>query len=336
MSSDLVADSAGAQSLLGWASLLIACTCLVVVVYHSMQKPRLGLTPTESGWVARPREIVLYLLTIPILLFVWWVLLAGALTVTPTKLTASGVIAVSGGIVVAVRVLAHIWAEPGHELAKSIPLTLITILIVTQSPNPNLSELADQVADVEVTRTAYGAVLGVELVVTALWYFVGVRYLARRGVSVVGVDPNPQPLSETPGGDTELRLMSRYLIVGFLGALVGIAILDGDVRVAVVLLVAAAIFCGFVFARRMADTRSVKIDATVGLIIPVLMALSALAEHWALTAVIALIGLCVSALLARGIRTPIGWLYRSNDSTDSGNDQVEAESAVGRGSAPSE
>lgn len=183
----------GASDLLAMAVLIILATVSAVLVYRSMQRPRLAIYSADGRWRTHPRHVLIYVISVPFLVLFWWLVLFFILLFTNTPLDGLQTIAITGSIILAVRILAHVWREPAHELGKSIPLTLITLVLISgglRDPD-SLNEVVDQAAMVDITLPALALLVMADWVITALWYFIGVQWLASEQVRVPGVPPRP-------------------------------------------------------------------------------------------------------------------------------------------------
>jgi hypothetical protein len=180
---------ASATSVLEVALALLVSVPLVILAYRGMQRPRLRLVPANDGWRTTRRDTVQYALSIVPLLLLWWGLLMVVLFITANPLDAVGVLTVAGGVVLAVRVLAHVRTEWAHELAKAVPLTLIVVGLITRSIRAprDLIRVGTEFEQLTVSAAAIGLVVMIEFAATAAWYFLGVRRLGKRGWAVPGV-----------------------------------------------------------------------------------------------------------------------------------------------------
>ena len=113
------------------ASILVAMF-LAVVGYRAMQHPRVVLTQTVDGqWRASRRDAIKYAISIPLLLLAWNVFLLVILLSGDNWLDGPRSLVVATSVIAAARILAHLSPERAHELAKSVPLTLVTLLLIS-------------------------------------------------------------------------------------------------------------------------------------------------------------------------------------------------------------
>jgi hypothetical protein len=184
-----IAGSANAGDILGVALGLVVAVPLVVLAYHSMQRPRLRVVAADDGWRTTRRDAIQYVLSIGPLLLLWWGLLAVVLYFTASALDALGVLTVAAGVVVAVRVLAHVRLEWAHELAKAVPLTLIVVGLITRQVRPptDLVAVGTDLWSTDISWSALVVVVAVDLAATAVWYGVGVRRVGPRGRAIPGL-----------------------------------------------------------------------------------------------------------------------------------------------------
>lgn len=160
-----------------------------VVVYRAMQRPRLSFSGLSDGTLGvRPRDVVLYAVSIPLLVILWSQFLIMILALAATNLDAANVILIAGSIILATRLLAHIWFEPAHELGKAVPLTLVTLILLGTATrdDPSFERFIDDLERVELSPQFILIMLLVDYAVTATWYFLGVRWGGQRGGPVPG------------------------------------------------------------------------------------------------------------------------------------------------------
>jgi hypothetical protein len=180
----------GAEDILAIAALLVIAMLAAVSSYRGMQRPRLVLTETEPGvFRAANSDVVRYLVAIPFLLMAWNFLLIIVLIIAANELTGDRIVVVAAAIVLAARVFAHLSPERSHELAKTVPLTLVTLVLISGGirDDTSLENIAEEFGRTSYTPQALLLLLAAELVVTALWYWVGVRWWWPRGHDVPGL-----------------------------------------------------------------------------------------------------------------------------------------------------
>lgn len=199
----------GATDILGYVVLIVLAMWVAVIVYRSIQRPRIVLTEEQPGvWRARRRDVVQYLLSIPFLLSLWAGSLIFILVIGTNNLTGREIEAVAAAVVIAARLFAHISPERSHELAKTVPLTLVTLVLISGSIRDfaSMGSVFDEFLRTQLTWPATFLMVGMELLFTALWYWVGVRWLWPRGRNVPGmprhhrepdVEAPPRPGEET-------------------------------------------------------------------------------------------------------------------------------------------
>lgn len=120
----------------------IIITALVVLVlratYRGMQRPRIELTdrptkPPKPTWKAVGRYLLTPLFLVPLWYFTMLAILLlaagrGVNVRPPEELVMAAAIVVGAS-----RLLAHLNAEGAHELAKTVPLTLVSLVLVSGS-----------------------------------------------------------------------------------------------------------------------------------------------------------------------------------------------------------
>lgn len=150
-------------------------TALIMWVYRSMQKPRLYLTEAEPGGkpFATWQSFVRYVILIPIMLAIWMGALMLILTIAAEGRSAEEIALASAAVIGAVRILAHITPEGSHELGKTVPLAVLSIILLGASADPNSwdERFNDLDRNADVLDYQYFTLLILDLVVTALWYW---------------------------------------------------------------------------------------------------------------------------------------------------------------------
>jgi len=182
--------SVSIEEILFWTIVIILSAVLAYIVYRAMERPRLRLTPTPDGPRAMRRDVILYAITIPLLIFAWWNFFSAILIVADTNLE---IVA----IVLAARVLAHVDQRIAHEIAKAVPLTIITLIVVTGSlrGEENILRLLDEAGQVDISWGALLFVLLADYAITAVWYWGYIRWWQPRRAARRG---SPDTSPETP------------------------------------------------------------------------------------------------------------------------------------------
>lgn len=192
----------GAFDILANAVVIAVIITAVVLLYRAMQRPRLVLTETPAGWRATARNAVLYVVSLMPLMIIWWTALAIILLLSTSAMTPARMLMVTGGVIVAVRILAHTWTESAHELSKTIPLTLLTLILISGTVRDpgTFPELWDEMLQVDVSWQSFAFLVLADVIITILWYWIGVRWLSPRGVNVPGVpEPSAPRHAVAPG-----------------------------------------------------------------------------------------------------------------------------------------
>ena len=181
---------------------IIIAMFVAVVGYRAIQRPRIVLTETQDGqWRASRRDVIQYLISIPFLLTAWNFFLLMILLSGDNWLNARQSLIVADSVIIAARILAHVSPERSHELAKSVPLTLVTLLLISggvRTPK-EIVAIFDQWTRADISGPAQAVMYICEFGAAALWYWLGVRYPWQRGFRVPGmpVPPNPRRRSRT-------------------------------------------------------------------------------------------------------------------------------------------
>lgn len=192
-------------------AIIVVSMLAIVAAYHAMQRPRLVLHEGADGtWRPTRRDFWQYAASMPFLMLLWAMGLQIILLFTNNGLTGHEIVAIAMALVIAVRILAHVSREHAHELAKSVPLTIITLLIVTSSGWRSGSDFERVAEDLSRTQVSVPSVLLLvlsEFVIAALWYWVGVRWWYPRGHDVPGLPRRAR--AEEPLDATATRMRAR-------------------------------------------------------------------------------------------------------------------------------
>jgi uncharacterized membrane protein YhaH (DUF805 family) len=201
-----------ASDVLQLVAVLVAAMVIIVTAYRAMQRPRLVLhEASPQQFRANRRDFWQYVVSMPLLMILWSSALEVILLFTNNALTAQeiGVTAVS--IVVAVRLFAHVSHEHAHELAKSVPLTIVTLLIVTANGWRSGTEFDRTLHDWLNTTTSGPTdlvLVGSEFMIAAIWYWLGVRWWYARGHDVPGLPRQTRAVD--PEHDLAERVSLRH------------------------------------------------------------------------------------------------------------------------------
>lgn len=159
-------------------TIVIAVTAFFAYgVYRAMERPRLRLTSTADGPRASVRDTVQYAITAPLLVFTWYLFFSLILLFADNNLTAFDLVVLPAAIVLATRLLAHVNGNVAHELGKAVPLTLLTLLIISGGfrDDASLEQLGTELAGIDLSGPSYALLLVADYVFTAAWYWGWVR-----------------------------------------------------------------------------------------------------------------------------------------------------------------
>lgn len=146
---------------------------VVMWVYRSMQKPRLYLRYRDADlrpivtWQALAR----YIVTTAVALIVWLFVILFILTVAANNRTAEEIAIAAAVVIGASRLLAHISPEGSHELGKTIPLAVLSIILLGSSlDGQTWAELVEDLgANAGIIDSYYWALLIFDVLLTTWW-----------------------------------------------------------------------------------------------------------------------------------------------------------------------
>jgi hypothetical protein len=168
----------GIGELIVWSAIFAVLAVLAYLVYRSMEKPRLVLTPTPDGPRARRRDVILWVITTPLLVFFWWNFFFMVLWISDNALNLTQLVLFPIAIIIAVRTLAFVVPPAAHELAKILPLTIIALIVLMGSvrDGDDMLRIAGEVYDVDLSIAAYVFLFAYEYAITAIWYWGWIRW----------------------------------------------------------------------------------------------------------------------------------------------------------------
>ena len=203
----------GAGDLLQFIIVTAVAILVLRSIYRGMQHPRLALTyhvdraPTTSAKAWRR-----YVWTPIVLLPLWYFSILVILVVAANRggqlRPPNELIVVAAVVVGASRLLAHVNLEAAHELAKSVPLTLISLILIsgqTISMFGSVVLIAALVLQSAAILTALVVLALADVVITSLWWWYR-RASWRRGIG----DDEAERHLETAVGRTWLRLVQAW------------------------------------------------------------------------------------------------------------------------------
>ncbi|MEI8083364.1 MAG: hypothetical protein WCI74_16120 [Actinomycetes bacterium] len=176
---------------------LVLMMLILVWLYHTMQNPRLYLIKTDP--TGRPSvtwtAVVRYLLVTAVMIVIWYFVILMILSVATGSRTPQAIGVLAAAVIGAARVLAHMSPEGSHELGKTIPLAVLSVIIIGGGgPSPQgwghtVLELIDNGSTLD---SYYLMLLLLDVVVTIIWFFV-VRWRWDRAHSVAQAAARPRP-----------------------------------------------------------------------------------------------------------------------------------------------
>ncbi len=170
--------SLGIGELIIWSAIFALLAVLAYLVYRSIEKPRLVLTATPDGLRARRRDVILWIITTPLLIVFWWNFFFTVLWVADNELNLTQLVLFPIAIILAVRTLAFVVPPAAHELAKILPLTIIALILLMGSVRDtgDMLRISEEVLTLDVSVAAYIFLFAYEYAITAIWYWGWIRW----------------------------------------------------------------------------------------------------------------------------------------------------------------
>lgn len=118
--------------LLASIAVLAVLVALIVWIYRTMQRPRLrpAVNPDTGAATFTWQAVVRYLVTTPIMVFIWFAAVLIILTWAARDRTAEELVVAAAAVVGAARLLAHFDEEMARELGKTIPLAVVGVILI--------------------------------------------------------------------------------------------------------------------------------------------------------------------------------------------------------------
>lgn len=114
-----------------YAVLMALAATLLWVAYRTMDHPRLPVIRSDD---APPRAnlagVARYVLATPVLVLFWLTVLFLLIATVSGERSASAILVAASGVVGGARLLAHIKPEISHELAKTVPVVILGLIII--------------------------------------------------------------------------------------------------------------------------------------------------------------------------------------------------------------
>lgn len=151
---------------------------LLVLVYRTMQRPRLHISTTKKHGQPEPtwQAIVRYLVTTPFMVAFWLISLLVILSAAAKSHAPESIALVAAAVVGGARLLAHFDEEMSRELGKTIPLVVLGVILIGRESATSeqfLAAMDDFIANIDQIDTFYWLLVVFDVVVTAAWYLIG-------------------------------------------------------------------------------------------------------------------------------------------------------------------
>lgn len=153
---------------------LTVLVAVIVWIYRTMQRPRLRPSvDADSGaatfaWQA----LVRYLVTTPIMVFIWFSAILIILTWAARDRSAEELVIAAAAVVGAARLLAHLDEEMARELGKTIPLAVVGVILIGRT-SATWQEFVGAIDEFDRNWSTiddyYFLLVGFDLLVTAVW-----------------------------------------------------------------------------------------------------------------------------------------------------------------------
>lgn len=114
-----------------YALFMALVATLLWIAYRTMEQPRLPVirSADEPPRVTRA-GVIRYVVTTPILVYFWLLVFFLLIATVSGDRSASTMLVASSGVIGGARLLAHVKPEISHELAKSVPIVILGLIII--------------------------------------------------------------------------------------------------------------------------------------------------------------------------------------------------------------
>lgn len=155
---------------------LVVAVGILLWIYRSMQAPRLYLVVDQATGEPKTtwQSIVRYLVLTPIVMGIWFYAILTILLFATANRAGDSLVIAAAVVVGSSRVLAHISPEASHELGKTVPLAVLSIILISgiASNENQLTHIAEEFdKNVDVLDSYYWGLVMLDVVITAVWYF---------------------------------------------------------------------------------------------------------------------------------------------------------------------
>lgn len=125
------ADVTSAADIAFLAIAMALAATLLWVSYRTMQHPRLPVNRSDER---RPSVtvsgVLRYAVTTPIMVSFWMLVLVTLLSAAAKDRTSLQILLAASAVIGGARLLAHVKEEIAHELAKAVPITILSFIII--------------------------------------------------------------------------------------------------------------------------------------------------------------------------------------------------------------
>ena len=160
-------------------SLLIGVAAWIsFMVYRAMDHPRLVLQQTPEGPRADVRDVLQYVISMPLLVVLWWCFFFVVFFINENHINVVQLFVFPSALIVAIRALAFLSPVTARELGKVLPVALVAFVILDGSirSEAELEEILEQLDWVDTDLLVVPMVLFIDYVFTAIWYWGWIRW----------------------------------------------------------------------------------------------------------------------------------------------------------------
>jgi len=160
-------------------ALLIGITAWIsFLIYRAMDHPRLVLHETPEGLRADPVDVVKYVLSMPILIALWWCFFFAVFLFGENHINVIQLFVFPSALILSIRALAFISPVTARELGKVLPVALVAFLILDGDlrSEAELTKMIDNASQVDSDYLVIPMVLFADYVFTVIWYWGWIRW----------------------------------------------------------------------------------------------------------------------------------------------------------------
>ena len=162
----------------GWDVPIVALGMAVIaavlwVLYRTLDTPRLPLNrPADGVPFATWPGVLRYAVTTPFMVTFWFGAVVLLISVGTDTRDGAGVALAAAAVVGGARIVAHVSRDLANEIAKTVPIAILTFIVVGGGATDASLETIGASLDAGMLLRYWTALILLDAVVTAVWFLV--------------------------------------------------------------------------------------------------------------------------------------------------------------------